>query len=160
MFQFPFESRPLLIGALVVLIGAPTAGASMTTHARASAAPAPKSGPTLQIELVAPKEPVVAAAYPLETFEGAPIDEFKGRVPHGRAWRVGYDLDVAQAQMRAQPAGDYRGAMSQEARWEQARFELIRDDYARAERVRAARAQAAESRETPTDAYGDADPAG
>lgn len=142
MIKFSFESKPLLIGALVVLIGAPTAGATMTRHASTAAVEDSVPGAMMQIELVAPKEPVVAATYPLETFDGAPANEFKGQLPHGRAWRVGYEMNFSSPQMRAEPAGDYRGYMSQEARIEQARFEQVRDDYERAERARAAKAQA------------------
>lgn len=140
MIKFPFESKPLMIGALVVLIGAPTAGATMTMRARSAAVAEAAPGALMQIELVAPKEPVVAATYPLETFEAPPVNEFKGRLPHGRAWRVGFEMDFGSAPMRAEPAGDYRGFLSDEARLEQARFEQVRDDYMRAERARAAQA--------------------
>ncbi len=146
MIKFPFESKPLMIAAVVVLIGAPTAGATMRAEAPTRAPAEQVAGRLMQIELVAPKEPEVAATYPLETFAEAPVNEFKGRPPHGGAWRVSFGPDFPPMTMRALPAGDYREVLDEDAKLEQARFELARDDYVRAEKARAALLQAERER--------------
>jgi hypothetical protein len=154
MIRIPFESNTLLIGAIVVLVGAPTAGATMMLGSRQAAPPlfeqgASESAPGsqgLKVELVAPKEPEVAAAYPLDTFATPPVDEFKGRAPHGRAWRVSFGLDIPPPQMMAEPAGAYGSMPAEEAEQEQARFERAREDYMRAEAARDAVRFAEEAR--------------
>ena len=142
MIKFPFESKPLMIAAVVVLIGASTAGATMRTGAPARAPAERPAGQVMQIELVAPREPEVAATYPLDAFAEAPVNEFKGRPPHGAAWRVSFGPDFPPMVMRASPAGDYREVLDEDAKLEQARFEQARDDYVRAEKARAALLQA------------------
>jgi hypothetical protein len=148
MIKFSLESKPLVIAAVVALIAAPTAGATLMLSGAARASPPSAqaaAGRTLHIELVAPKEPVVAAAYPLETFESPPANEFKGRPPRGPAWRVSFG-DFAPVAMRAEPAGDYDLVVDEESRLEQARFERARDDYVRAEQARAALLRAEDER--------------
>ena len=122
MIQLPSKFQPrfktLAIGAAVLLIGAPTAGATMKREPR-PAAEAASSGRTLRIELTLPKEPQVAAVYPLETLDGPPPNDFASRAPHGRAWRVDFGDGFAAAATTAEPAGAY--SMDDEARIEQGR---------------------------------------